>query len=323
MFNTILIPLDGSSLAEQALGRGMAIARATGAELELALVHQPFPFDGFPDAPWVSQLWDAERDYLETVNAEIRIGGLVSTRHAVLRGEPVDMICRHIHDVHADLVVLTTHARTGLNRAWLGSVADGIVRHSTVPVLVLRPVHGASRKDASRHLFRHMLVPVDGSSSSTEILKAATALAKCSDAKLTLLRVVEPTPIVSMDAGLPETYMPGLMNDSITRRLADEATEQLVEMARVLHEDSGLAVDAHVIVEPHVGQAIIDFAERHGNDLVAMATHGRGISRLLLGSVADKVMRGGTLPMLLIRPVHVHQGAHAETVAEMASFSSE
>lgn len=321
MFNTILIPLDGSSLAEQALGRGMAVARASRADLELVLVQQPSPFDGFPDVPLVSHLWDAERDYLETVNAEIRIGGLIPTRHVVLRGEPVDAICRHVADVSADLVVLTTHARTGLNRTWLGSVANGIVRHSTVPVLVLRPVKGSSRKDASRHLFRHVLIPVDGSPGSMQIFKAATALAKCSNARVALLQVIEPIPIISMDAGLPATYMPGLLSDPRTRRLADEAREQLIDTARLLQEDSGLTVDAHVIVEAHVGQAIIHFAESHGNDLIAMATHGRGISRLLMGSVADKVMRGGTLPMLLHRPVRVQQSAHAATVAEMSSFS--
>ena len=117
MFNRILVPLDGSPLAEQALGRAIAIARASGAEIDITLVHQPLVFDGFADAPWIGQLENVEREYVNIIDAEIRSGGLVHVTHAVLRGNPVDMICRRIEEIQADLVVMTTHARSGLNRA--------------------------------------------------------------------------------------------------------------------------------------------------------------------------------------------------------------
>jgi nucleotide-binding universal stress UspA family protein len=322
MFNRILVPLDGSPLAEQALGRAIAIARASSAEIDITLVHQPFVFDGFADAPWIDQLENVERDYVTTIDAEVRSGGLVRATHAVLRGQPVDMICRRIEEVQADLVVMTTHARTGLNRAWLGSVADGIVRHATVPVLALRPAEGVSRRDASHRLFERMLIPVDGSTESTEIFKAASALGKCANARLTLLRIVEPIPLVSMEAGLPSGYVPALADATSTRRLADEAKEELVETARHLQEESGLAVDAQVVVEPRVAPAILEFARTHDNDVIAMATHGRGLSRLLMGSVADKVMRGGTLPVLFYRPVRVQRETHRATAAEMSAVTS-
>jgi nucleotide-binding universal stress UspA family protein len=322
MFNRILVPLDGSPLAEQALGRAIAIARASSAEIDITLVHQPFVFDGFADAPWIDQLENIERDYVSTINAEIRSGGLVRTTHAVLRGQPVDMICRRIEEMQADLVVMTTHARTGLNRAWLGSVADGIIRHATVPVLALRPVEGLSRQDASRRLFERVLIPVDGSTDSTEIFKAASSLGKCANARLTLLRVVEPIPLVSMEAGLPSGYMPALTDAPTTRRLAAEAKEQLTETARRLHEESGLTVEADVVVEPRIAPAILEFARKHDSDVVAMATHGRGVSRLLMGSVADKVMRGGNLPVLFYRPVRVQRDTRRATAAEMSAVTS-
>ena len=322
MFNRILVPLDGSPLAEQALGRAIAIARASGAEIDITLVHQPLVFDGFADAPWIGQLENVEREYVNTIDAEIRSGGLVHVTHAVLRGNPVDMICRRIEEIQADLVVMTTHARSGLNRAWVGSVADGVIRHATVPVLALRPVEGSSRRDASRHLFERVLVPVDGSPESMEIFKPAAALAKCANARITLLRVVVPIPLITMEAGLPGGYVPGLTDGPTTRRLADEAQEELVETARELREESGLVVDAHVVIEPRVAPAILEFADSHGNDVIAMATHGRGVSRLLMGSVADKVMRGGTLPVLVYRPARVRSGRARATTAEMSSLSS-
>jgi len=321
MFRTLLIPLDRSPLAEQAIGQAVAIARASKAELDLVLVHQPVPFDGFSDAPWNAELWNAERRYLESIEAEISSGSSVTVTHAILQGEPVEMICRRIGDVHADLVIMTSHGRTGLSRAWMGSVADGVVRHSTVPVLILRPIEGATRRTAAHHLFKRVLVPVDGSAPSTEVFAAATALAKSTGAHISLLRVVQPAPQISAEAGIPYAYMPALVEDPATQRASDEAKEQLHEVARRLREESNAEIDAHVAVAPHVAHAVLEFVRTHDIDLIAMTTHGRGMSRFLLGSVADKVLRGSSLPLLLCRPTGVQARVHvAETSAEAATL---
>jgi nucleotide-binding universal stress UspA family protein len=317
MFKKLLIPLDGSPLAEQAIGQAAAIARAANAAIDLVLVHQPFPFGAFDDAPWNSDAWNEERQYVESLEAEISAGSSVPVTHAILRGEAVDMICRRIADVAADLVVMTSHGRTGASRAWMGSVADGVLRHSTVPVLTLRPIEGKTRRDAAHHLFEHVLVPVDGSALSTEVFAAATALATCSGARLSLLRVVQPVPLISLDAGIPYASMPGPVDDPATTRIADEAREQLQETTRRLRDEAGVEIGAHLVVGPRVGPAILDFARTHDIDVIAMSTHGRGKSRFLVGSVADKVLRGSGLPMLLYRPVGGRARAHiVETSAE-------
>src|SRR5512132_1853966 len=142
MFKKLLVPLDRSPLAEQAIGQAAAIARASQADIDLALVHQPFPFNGFADAPWSADAWAEEQHYLESIAAELSSGSSVPVTYAALKGEPVEMICQRIRDVHADLVVMTSHGRTGLSRSWLGSIADGVLRHSTVPVLMLRAIEG-------------------------------------------------------------------------------------------------------------------------------------------------------------------------------------
>jgi nucleotide-binding universal stress UspA family protein len=321
MFRKLLIPLDRSALAEQAIGQAAAIARASQAEIDLVLVHQPMPLGGFDDAPWNTELGNEERAYLASVSAEVASGSSVPVTAAVLRGEPVDMICQRIGAMHADVVVMTSHGRTGLSRAWLGSVADGVLRRSAVPVLMLRPIEGKSRRDAAHRLFKRVLVPVDGSALATEVFAAATSLAKCSGARVWLLRVVQPIPLPSTDAAAPYAQMPpALVDETSTKVIAGEAGEQLNEIARRLHDESGVEIEAQVVIEPRVAPAILDFARTHDVDVIAMSTHGRGASRLLLGSVADKVLRGGGLPMLLYRPLDIQVRERAvERSAEVSA----
>ena len=322
MFTKLLIPLDRSPVAEQALGQAVAIARASKAELDLVLVHEPFPYDGVVDAPWNFELWNEGTQYLESMEAEISSGSSVPVTHAIFRGDPADMICRRIGDVHADLVVMTSHGRTGLSRARMGTVADGVLRHSTVPVLMLRPIEGTTQRSAAHHLFKHVLVPVDGSALSTEVFAAATSLANCSGARLSLLSVVEPIPQISADAGI--LYMPALVDEPAMKQVSDQATKQLEELARRLRDETGAEIDAHVVVDPHVAQAILDFARTHDIDVVAMSTHGSGMSRFLLGGIADKVLWGSQVPMLLYRPLAVQARVHTgetPTQAEAPAFS--
>lgn len=305
MFKKLLVPLDRSPLAEQAIGQAAAIARASQAEIDLALVHQPFPFNGYSDAPWNVEAWSEEQQYLATIAAELTSGSSVPVTYAALKGEPVEMLCQHIKDVQADLVVMTSHGRTGLSRSWLGSIADGVLHHATVPVLILRPIEGKARQLAAHHLFKHILVPVDGSALAAEVLPRAASLAKCSNARVSLLRVVQPPPMISPEAGIPFTYVAELADDSMTKNLKEEAREQLSDVARRFHDESGVEVEAHVVVDRRVGPAILAFAGAHGIDSIAMSTHGRGVSRFLVGSVADKVLRGSDVPMLLYRPIDI------------------
>src|SRR5678816_2559690 len=94
MFRRLLVPLDRSPLAEQAIGQAAAIARASHAEIDLVLVHQPLPFAGFGDAPWNAEQWSDEHKYLEEIVDELESGASVVATHAVLTGEVVEMICK-------------------------------------------------------------------------------------------------------------------------------------------------------------------------------------------------------------------------------------
>jgi nucleotide-binding universal stress UspA family protein len=212
------------------------------------------------------------------------------------------VICARALDEGADLVVMTSHGRTGFSRAWLGSVADGVVRRAAVPVLLLRIADTSGRPDERTvPRFGRILVPLDGSRQAAVVLDPAAALAQASGATLVLLRVVQPVPIASVP---PMGFAGGavVVDDAATQVLARDARQDLEREARELAERGVSAVEQHVIVEPGVARAILDFANRHRVDLIAMASHGRGASRLVIGSIADKLLRGSALPILLRRP---------------------
>lgn len=302
MFSKLLVPLDRSSLAEQALGPAAAIARASNALIDLVLVHQALPFAGFEDAPWNASLVADEQRYVESIAQELATGAAVGPTHTVLRGEPVESICQRARDTDADLVVMTSHGRTGLSRAWLGSVADGVMRRSSIPVLMLRPIGEKRERLNGRQLFKRILVPLDGSALAAEMLETAADLAKCSNARLMLLRVVQPVPLITPSVDLPYAYPTPIQDDVATERLVDEAKRELAAVEQTLTHEGLSEIDAYVVVAPHVAQAIIDFAHGHSVDVIALSTHGRGASRLIVGSVADKVLRASGLPMLVRRP---------------------
>jgi nucleotide-binding universal stress UspA family protein len=304
MFKKLLVPLDRSELAEQAIGQAAAIARKSNAGMDIVLVHQPVPYVGFSDIPWYGEQWKDELKYVETIANELESGGGVHTTFAVPKGDVVDMICERAVEVDADLVVMTSHGRTGLSRIWLGSIADGVIRNSKSPVLLMRPVETKMDRAAAHKMFSHVLITLDGSTLSEEILSPALALARSSDSRITLLRVVQPIPVLLVDPGIPFAYAPPPPDPVVTETLVEEAKKQMAGTAERLTEQ-GFKVDTAVISSPFVARTILDFAADRGVDLIAISTHGRGGSRLVVGSVADKLIRGSGLPMLIQRPVGV------------------
>jgi nucleotide-binding universal stress UspA family protein len=303
MFKKILVPLDRSPLAEQALGPAAAIARASKAEMELVLVHQQVPFVGFTDAPWNAAHLEDDEKYLASKVETLASCDSVEATYSVLTGDVVEMICERAGEVEADLITITSHGRTGISRAWLGSVADSLVRRAPMPILMLRPVAPKVRHAATHNRFQRILVPLDGSALAMEIIRSAADLSRCCEGRLILLRIVQPVPLVTPQAGMPIVYPPSNENIAATDRFADEAEDQLDQVRRTLREQGITGVETQVIIGSHVAREIIDFARTNHIDTIAMSTHARGASRLLVGSVADKVLRGSGLPILIRRPV--------------------
>jgi nucleotide-binding universal stress UspA family protein len=142
-FRSILLPLDGSPFAEQAIPWAAAIARKARARLRLALVHQspsPPPLDKSSARLYTKvelAVRKAERQYLREVAGRIRNGGAIQLATASLSGSTAPALAEYVREVGVDLVVMTTHGRSGLQRAWLGSVADHLVRTLEIPMLLI------------------------------------------------------------------------------------------------------------------------------------------------------------------------------------------
>lgn len=308
MYRLLLVPLDGSVFAEHALATAATIAKRTKATLLLARVHLPI---GYGELAGVEQ-WerDTRRDETEYL---LRIAATLEREHGVkvrtvLLNEPVTQaLCRRAHDERVDLIVMCTHGHTGFSRAWLGSVADGVARNAEVPVLMLRPrdPQATARIEAPERLFESAVIALDGSSLSETVLEPAAALATVMESSVTLLRVVEPVVVRSVDYPLPYPLPLGIDDREGTERAmqhADAYVEGVVQRLRLAHPR--LVVCGQVRRGTGAAATILDVARQTNAGLVAMATHGRGMSRLLVGSVADKVLRGSDAAVLLFRSTH-------------------
>lgn len=298
MLAKLLVPLDGSPLAEQALGPAAAIARKAHAEIELLLVHQPSAFSDFIDAAWQASPSASERAYITSAAGELAKGASVAVSGVVAHGLVADEICNRVTATDADLIVMTSHGRTGLSRSWLGSVAHDVLRQSSVPVLMFRPVERTRMVRERR--FKKILVTLDGSPLSEAILEPAADFARAFDARLILLRIVEPIPIVIPEVDLPSRELP--RDEAATASAVEHASANLEMIARRLTDEGAIRVETHVVVADRIAKAILAFARNVAPSIIAMATHGRGVSRLFLGSVSDKVLRGSNTPLLLRRP---------------------
>jgi nucleotide-binding universal stress UspA family protein len=300
MYRTLLVPLDGSRLSEHALPLAAALARRAGAALRLVRVHPPSPVgEGIAAFATEKAAWALAKSYLEEVAGRLEACAGVKATTCVLDGPVADTLREYATGQVADLVVMSTHGRGPFSRFWLGSVADQLAHLLPMPLLLVRP-HDAPVELGREPALRRLLVGLDGSSRAEEALAPALALARLTGATVTLLRVAPAPPVYGMD--LPPYAAAGAAADrDLLEDLRHEAETYLAGVAERLRGE-GQAVEARVAAHAHAATALLEEAGRAGCDLIALATRGRrGLPRLFLGSVADKVVRGAGVPVLLHR----------------------
>ncbi|HTU16966.1 MAG TPA: universal stress protein [Gemmataceae bacterium] len=295
MYRSILVPLDGSLASEQSLAYAAALSRRSGAALRLAYVHTPLILGegtlylGTPDV----QLWEEEKKYLLTVVKRLQQRGLEKVSAQVLEGPIVETLHEQALHESCDLVVMTTHGRGPVSRFWLGSVADQLVHRLPIPLLLVRTQVEAPPPAVEPEI-RNLLVALDGTPAAEQILEPVATLAKLLGATCTLLRVVPPA---GDSAAAHETAVTTTQADA----LRAEAHIYLKRVATLLR-DRGILVQTSILAYAHPAAAILNEAASGEYDLLALETHGRrGLPRLFLGSVADKVVRGAAVPVLVHR----------------------
>lgn len=298
MYTSILVPFDGSAFGERALPIALALAQRSGARIELVHAHERnlYP-SGAPmyDAQAEDEFTAGMQKSLESLADRLRLKTALTVTTKFLEGRVTHTLREYLLSSGADLVVMTTHGYGGLSRAWLGSVADHLVRHSNIPVLLVRPgAAGASGEP----LFRRILVPLDGSPVAEAALDHAVMLGTPGATEYLLLEVVVPRPIAAYPY---PTNLTATDQGDLERRQVDART--YLERVRMEFRSSGFEAKADVVVHRQVARGILEQARAYGADLIALSTHGAGVmSRLLLGSVADKILRAAKTPLLLYHP---------------------
>jgi nucleotide-binding universal stress UspA family protein len=299
-YRSIYVPLDGSPFAELALPVAVDIASRSGAMLQIALVHHPVPALATAlEVPEIEAQLDQEarareQTYLRSIEARIRGIGNVPVTSVLLDGPAAAALRIHVERTGADLVVLTTHGRGPVSRFWLGSVADHLMRQLHTPVLLVRQGEVAS---APRR-FGRILVALDGSPFAERAMDAVIRLGQVFQVEYALVLVVEPPLIVADPSGLSVVPLP-VESEQRLRRSAERYLDGMA--ARVRQE--GARVTTHAVTGQGAAPTLLAQADLLHADLIALASHGAGgVERLVVGSVADKVIRGSSLPTLVVRP---------------------
>ena len=285
MLRSILVPLDGSQLAERALAYATAISVPTGARLILMRAIKASDTKGV-----------AAR-YLFDTAEELRARGFVCET-VTPHGSPAEWIAAEAGVGPVDLVTMTTHGRSGPGRWLFGSVAESVVASSPVPVLVERAWQPIRRESLLTDQ-PTLLVPLDGSTFAESALEPAAGLAEDLGAELVLVRVEHAsTGVLRDEYGRTIAYLDEL--EDRTEQLAGDYLGQLASGARRRWP----GVPIHTKVQFGIPAAsIAEAATTTGAALVFMATHGRtGLRRAVMGSVAGQLLERGSTPLVLIRP---------------------
>lgn len=298
-FQHILVPLDGSPFAEAALPWAVSIARRAGGRIELLNVREEAPPAGYAEylvgqgQDWVETAEAEARAYLDHTAARLsdRLPGRVQV--VVEAGRPAARIADYCARSGAGLIVMATHGHGAVSRAWLGSVADDLVRRAPSPLLLARP--GNERADLSADpVLRRVLVALDGSDRAEEALDLAVPLGMLFEASYTLLRAIELLPQIG-GAFMADTVATDYRLLAQERSAAESYLSAIAE--RLRRRELGAQF---VVVDGSPPTCILDYAERHETDLIVLSTRGLGgLQRLLLGSTADKVIRGAHVPVLV------------------------
>lgn len=295
MFKNLLVPLDGSSLAEGILPVAKSLSQKLNARVTLLHVIEPDAPATIHGDTHLHGATDAQA-YLENRALQFREAGVAIDWHVdvVARGDVAKTIFAHTAELDADLVLLTTHGEGGLRGMVFGNIAQQVIQSGQVPVLVLRPEIARAEFAPVR-----ILVPLDGGTTHESSLYLAAELARYYDAILQLIVVVPTLSTLS-----PERAATGVLLPSSTKAILELAENGAVEYLQKKMDElktRGLSVQA-VMARGDPSAQILEAAQRNAADLLVMATHGRaGLAAFWQGSVTPQVLRAAKVPVLLLR----------------------
>jgi nucleotide-binding universal stress UspA family protein len=307
LYEKMLVPLDGSELAEMVFPYAAEIAGKMGTDIDLFLVSGP---SAQAMVPMQSAYIKHAAEIVEKQVEEIRSGLKKSTGTVKVQGEqtegyPADEILRYAEERDVDMILMSSHGLSGNKRWSIGSVANKIMSASKIPVLLVRA--GESEEaETEKWQIKSVLVPLDGSELAESVLPHVKALGKQEgpgSVEVVLLRVCEPPTIPSYYgpelSGVPLDW--GKYVEQELVREKQRAAEYLTEL-EAKFKAKGIKVRSEVI-QGKPDDEIVEYANKNKFSMIIMATHGRsGFSRLVYGSVAANLLHGVSSPLLVVKP---------------------
>ncbi len=339
MFQTILVPLDGTAGSERAIPVAARLARASGGSLVFLRValtpargalFGPEPELASEKTPYEPEITEASTYLMTVTNTYADELAGISVQTEVATGGPAPAVFFTAQRKHVDLIVLCSHDESGLKRWVLGSMAHEAAQWSPVPVVLLHE-RGASLPRPERSSPLRLLIALDGSELAEAALEPAITLlrllAPADQSELHLLSVVD----IPFELG--RMHGPTFFDRELREQVEQDGKEYLEQVCarlrRGLLADQPIPITTAVILSTNVPGAILTYAERSGDqqraghaDLITLATHGRsGVMRLLMGSVTEEVMRRSTVPLLIVRP-QAHGVPKAEEPVSAEAWSA-
>jgi len=305
MYSKVVIPLDGSELAEGVLPHVVEVIRDRASRVYLLSVAplakgmSPTPMDMSASSTTMQvEQKRVEQElmaYLQKV-AERLQPVAVDTQVNVRFGRQADEILVFVNDVDADLIAMSTHGRSGIGRWVFGSVAERVLRGATCPLLLVR-----AGRTQLRTPYHRILVPLDGSELAEQVLPYVNALIYPGKTRIYLVSVLT-TGLGDRTVALLTSYPPGLQLATTALHHAEVQLQSYLRSVAAALRERGAAV--HIAVQRgSPADEILAYAAEVEADLISMTTHGfSGLSRWVYGNVAGKVLQGADSPVLLVRP---------------------
>ena len=298
MFEKLLVPLDGSELAEVALPYAEELTGRLNSEVVLLHVSESQEQVG-------SQMHELYMSHLvEAVERGIqeyqRLSGIpeseaTKVKSVILSGTPAEVIINYAEANDIGLIIMAAHGRSGIGRWTVGGVADKVLRGSHIPVALIR-AGGPRPVTRKKGLLTKALLPLDGSKVGEAALPYVEELAMRLKTEVTLLQIVQPK-YVAVGAE-PWDYSP--YRAEWVTAMEQSARAYLAGIEQRL-KAKGIVVSSK-IESGGAAERIIEVAEQIDADVIAMSTHGRsGLARWALGSIADKLIHSGNIPLILVR----------------------
>jgi nucleotide-binding universal stress UspA family protein len=301
MFQRILVPLDGSAFSEIAIPVALDLAKRANGTVHLVHAYEPWTrVAPSPEGLVMSEeanvtLREIDAKYLADVVGRVAPAAPVPVTSELIDGFAGPALVDHLAQCRADLVVMTTHGRGPLSRLWLGSVADYLIRHGSTPILLLRPKDEVDWAPSGLRIER-ILATTDFSATADVVLEPVATVAKLCGSSIELTNVVQP-----LLGYPPSAFAFPVSAGPEVEELAETTAREELDKRAVMLRAQGLTVTTSVLFGSGVAGALLDRAQESGTNLVAIATHGHtGWRRAVLGSVADKLIRGAGGAVLVV-----------------------